>query len=85
MVKDVILNTKRNLRKRKNKNIKDVYKSSYPLVCFSEKMKLFDKKIKLFLRENMYYHKNVIHKTNQEKKIIKRLFFVIKKNPKKIH
>ena len=83
MVKDVILNTKRNLRKRKIKNIKDVYKSSYPLVCFSEKMKLFDKKIKLFLRENMYYHKNVIHKTNQGKKIIKRLFFVIKKNPKK--
>ena len=83
MVKDVILNTKKNLRKRKIKNIKDVYKSSYPLVCFSEKMKLFDKKVKFFLRENMYYHKNVIHKTNQGKKIIKRLFFEIKKNPKK--
>ena len=31
----------------------------------------------------MYYNKNVIHKTNQGKKIIKKLFFIIKKNPKK--
>ena len=31
----------------------------------------------------MYYHKNVIHKTNFGKKIVKKLFFIIKKNPKK--
>ena len=31
----------------------------------------------------MYYHKNVIHKTNFGKKIVKKLFFKIKKNPKK--
>ncbi len=46
-------------------------------------MKLFDQKVKIFLKENMYYHKNVIHKTNLGKKIIKKLFFTIKKNPKK--
>jgi len=83
MVKDVILNTKKNLKKKKIRNIKDIYKSPYPLVCFSKQMRLFDREVKSFLRENMYYHKNVIHKTNQGKKIIKRLFFVIKKNPKK--
>ena len=31
----------------------------------------------------MYYHNNVIHRTNLGKKIIKGLFFNIKKNPKK--
>ena len=36
-----------------------------------------------YLIKNMYYHKNVIHKTNLGKKIITKLFLVIKKNPKK--
>ena len=31
----------------------------------------------------MYYNKKVIHKTNLGKSIIKRLFFLIKKNPQK--
>ncbi len=83
MVKDVILNTKKNLKKNNIKNIKDVYKSKYPLVSFSNKMKVFDKSVKSFLKKNMYYHKNVIHKTNLGKKIVKKLFFKIKKNPKK--
>ena len=83
MVKDVILNTNKNLKKNNIKNIKDVYKSKHPLVSFSNKMKVFDKSIKSFLKKNMYYHKNVIHKTNLGKKIVKELFFKIKKNPKK--
>ena len=83
MVKDIILNTKKNLKKMKVKNLKDVYKSRYQLVCFSNKMKLFDNNVKNFLKENMYYHKNVIHKTNLGKKIVKSLFFNIKKDPKK--
>ncbi len=83
MVKDVIINTKKNLKKSNIKTVKDVYNSSYPLVSFSNKMKLFDEKVKIFLKKNMYYNKNVIHKTNHGKKIIKNLFFMIKKNPKK--
>ncbi len=83
MVKDVITNTRKNLKKNKVKNINDVYKSKYPLVCFSNKMNLFDRNVKKFLKMNMYYHKNVIHKTNYGKSIIKRLFFKIRKNPKK--
>ena len=83
MVKDVIVNTKKNLKRNSIKNIYDVYKSKYPLVCFSKKMKLFDDNVKFFLKKNMYYHKNVIHKTNIGKKIIKELFFKIKKKPKK--
>ena len=83
MVTDVITNTKKNLKKYNIKDLKDVYKSKYPLVSFSKKMQLFDDSIKSFLKKNMYFHKNVIHKTNQGKKIVKNLFFIIRKNPRK--
>ena len=83
MVRDVIFNTQKNIKKNRIKSVKDIYKSKYPLVCFSNKMKKFDINIKKFLKKNMYYNKNVIHKTNLGKKIVKKLFFIIKKNPKK--
>jgi len=83
MVRDVIFNTQKNIKKNRIKSVKDIYKSKYPLVCFSNKMKKFDTNIKKFLKKNMYYNKNVIHKTNFGKKIVKKLFFIIKKNPKK--
>ena len=81
MVKDVINNTKKNLKYKKVKNIQDVYKTKYQLVNFSEKMLDFNQKIKLFLKENMYHHKNVLSKTKQGEKIIKSLFNKITKKP----
>ncbi len=83
MVKDIIKNTKKILKERNIKSIKDVYKSKTPIVCFSEKMNNFDLSIKNFLKENMYLSKKVLQKANFGKKIIKFLFFHIKKNPKK--
>ena len=83
MVKDLIITTQKNIKKNKVKNLNDVLKSKYPLVAFSNKMRKFDKKIKKFLRKNMYYHKNVKSNTNQGKIIIKKLFLSIRKNPKK--
>ena len=83
MDKDIILNTKKNIKKYKIKNINDVYNSEFPIVCFSDKMKLFDNKIKNFLKNKMYFHKKVLRKTNYGKLIIKSLFYKIKKNPKK--
>ncbi len=83
MVKDIILNTKKNIKKNNIKNINDVYKSKYPLVCFSKNMNLFDISIKKFLKEKMYYHKSVLEKTNYGKLVIKGLFLKIKKNPNK--
>ena len=83
MVKDLITNTQNNIKKNKIKNLNDVYKSKYPLVSFSYKMREFDKKIKRFLRRKMYYHKKVKLNTNNGKKIIKKLFLSIRKNPNK--
>ena len=83
MVKDLIITTQTNIKKSKIKNLNDVYKSKYPVVTFSKRMRKFDKKIKSFLRKNMYYHMNVRSNTNEGKRIIKKLFFLIKKNPNK--
>ena len=46
-------------------------------------MKEFDKKIKFFLRQKMYFHKKVNSKTKYGKKIITNLFKKIKINPRK--
>ena len=46
-------------------------------------MRLFDKRIKNFLRKKMYYHKNAKINTNEGKKIISKLFKYIRKNPKR--
>jgi dGTPase len=83
MVGDVIKNTKKNIKLNKLKIVSDVFKIPKPIVCFSSKMHKFDVAIKKFLRENMYYSKNVIKKTNRGKKIINDLFTTIIKNPKK--
>ena len=83
MVKDLITTTQKNIKKNNIRSLNDVFNSKYPLVSFSPKMRKFDKKIKNFLRKKMYYHKNVISNTKNGKKIIKKLFLCIKKNPKK--
>ena len=64
MVKDVIKTTEKNIKTNKIKNLKDVYNSEKKIVCFSYKMKKFDLEIKKFLKEKMYFHKNVKKKKN---------------------
>jgi len=83
MVKDIAINTRKELKKQRIKNIKDIYTAKFPLVCFSGKMSEFDSSIKDFLKEKMYYNYNVLKKTKKGKKIINFLFFKIKNNPKK--
>ena len=46
-------------------------------------MQKFDKNIKSFLKQKMYFHKNVNSKTNYGRKVITKLFLQIKKNPKR--
>ena len=83
MVSDVVKTTKKNIRFYKINNLKDVYKTKNCLVNFSEGMQNFDKKIKSFLKQKMYFHKKVYSKTNYGRKVITKLFSQIKKNPKK--
>ena len=83
MVNDIITNTKKKIKVNKIKTIKDIYNHHNLIVSFSEEMNLFDLSIKSFLKEKMYFSKNVLKKTNMGKKIIKFLFLKIKKNPLK--
>ncbi len=83
MVSDVISTTKKNIRLHKIKNLNDIYQTKNQLVTFSKKMQKFDKNIKSFLKQKMYFHKNVYSKTNYGRKVITKLFLQIKKNPRK--
>ena len=83
MVKDLIRNTIKNIKNKGIKSINDVYKAKEPLVIFSDKFRKIEKEIKFFLRKKMYDNKKVVVKNKNGMKIIKKLFFVIKRNPKK--
>ena len=68
MVSDVIETTHKNIKIFKIKNLNDIYNTEKKLVAFSEKMQKFDKKIKSFLKQKMYFHKDVHSKTNYGRK-----------------
>ena len=83
MVSDVILTTNKNIKTYKIRNLNDIYKTKNQLVTFSDKMNNFDIKIKKFLKQKMYFHRNVNSKTNYGRNIIGKLFIKIRRNPKK--
>ena len=83
MIKDLITNTMKNLKKYKIKTLKDIIKTSYLIVNFSDKIKDSEKEIKYFLKSRMYNNRNVLSKNNRGKLIIKKLFKKIELNPKK--
>ncbi len=83
MIKDLIVNTKYNLNYNKVRNFKDINKTSFLMVDFSEKIKNYENEIRYFLKTKMYNNKDVLKKNNKGQLIIKKLFDKIKLNPKK--
>ncbi len=83
MVKDIINSIKKNIRINNIKSINDIYNLNKAIVTFSSEINLFNVLIKKFLKKNMYLNKDIQKKTNQGKKIIKKLFLYVNKNPKK--
>ena len=83
MIKDLIRNTKNNLKFNKVKSLKDLKKTSFLMVDFSDKVKNSENEIRYFLKTKMYNNKDVLAKNNKGKLIIKRLFDKIKKKPEK--
>ena len=67
MIKDLLTNTKKNLKDQKIKSIKDIALSSKPLVSFSEKIQFSEREIKSFLRTKMYQNKAVLKKKSKRK------------------
>lgn len=83
MVTDLILHTKKKIKKLKIKTIEDVYKSGDFLVSFSPKLISANNEIREFLRLNMYENKSVKKMTNKAEIIIKNLYIYLIKNNKK--
>ena len=83
MIKDLLNNTKKNLNYNKIEKLKDIDKTSFLMVDFSDKIKISVKEIRYFLKMKMYNNINVLKKNDQGKLIVKRLFNKIKSNPKK--
>jgi len=83
MIRDLLTNTQKNLKNSKIKSIKDIANSDQLLVCFSNSIQKSEKEIKLFLRTKMYDNKLVLKKNQRGKIIIKKLFGIIKSNPRK--
>ena len=83
MIKDLLSNTQKNLKKLNVKKSKDVTLSKQTIVSFSSKIQDSEKEIRFFLRTKMYNNKSVLNKNQRGKKIIKKLFTIIKSNPRK--
>ena len=83
MIRDLLTNTQKNLKNLKIKTINDIAKSDQLIVCFSNKIQNSEREIKSFLRSRMYNNKLVLRKNQRGKIIIKKLFGIIKSNPRK--
>ena len=71
------------IKKFKIKSLKDVSKSNQLIVSFSDKIQNSEQEIRSFLRHRMYDNKSVLNKNQRGKMIIKKLFKIIKSNPRK--
>ena len=83
MIRDLLNNTEKNIKKLKIKSSKDVSKSNKLIVSFSDKIDNSEHEIKSFLRHKMYDNKSVLNKNQRGKLIINKLFKIIKSNPRK--
>ena len=83
MVQDVIKKTIYNIKVENINNISNIYSRKKKIVEFSTKFKFIENQIKLFLKDKMYNNKNVLNKNNNGKNIIKKIFKIIKNNPRK--
>jgi len=83
MIRDLIDNTKKNLDLNKIKIFKDINKTSFLMVDFSDNVKNSENEIRYFLKTKMYNNKDVLKKNNKGKLIIKKLFEKIRKKPRK--
>ena len=83
MVNDLIKNSIINIKQNKIKNLQNIYHHNDILINFSLKFQNILDEIRKFLRIKMYNNDSVLTKNNNGKKIIKKLFTILSKKPKK--
>ena len=83
MIRDLLKNTQKEIKSAKIKSSNDVAKSDKLIVSFSNKIQNSEQEIKSFLRYKMYNNKIVLNKNQKGKAIVRKLFKLIKSNPRK--
>ena len=83
MIKDLLKNTQKNMKRLQIDSYADVVNSKETIVRFSNKIQNSEYEIRSFLRKKMYDNKKVFKKNQNGKTIIRKLFKLIKSNPRK--
>ena len=81
MMNDLIQNTKENIQKHKIKFSDDIECQKVKIVSLSDDMIREERKLKLFLKNNMYLHPRIRTMTIKAKKIISDLFDLFIEEP----
>ena len=81
MMNDLIQNTKENIQKHKIKFSGDIECQKVKIVSLSDDMIREERKLKLFLKNNMYLHPRIRTMTIKAKKIISDLFDLFIEEP----
>lgn len=74
MVEDVIKQSQKNLVHIAPTSINDIHQAKQTIVSFSPAMAVYEKELKDFLFENLYYHEKVLNRRNAAKYIVQKLF-----------
>ncbi|MCZ2158615.1 deoxyguanosinetriphosphate triphosphohydrolase [Bartonella sp. 220] len=81
MVEDVIKQSQKNLAHIAPTSINDIHQAKQTIVSFSPAMTVYEKELKDFLFENLYYHEQVLNRRNAAKCIVQKLFDCYHQNP----
>ena len=81
MVEDVLAETRRRLSTANPSSAAEVRLLDYPIVAFSNEMRLRDRALKDFLSRHMYRHRDVMRKVGKAKRVVCELFAHFFENP----
>lgn len=84
MVRNVVIESEKNLKKYNIKTSNDAQNSESKLISFDEKFSDLTNKLRKFLYENLYYHPSVSDVNNEASDKIRDLFRIYCENPKEM-
>lgn len=84
MIEDVAVNTQKELKRKKIKTLKQVLLQKNNIVGFSPKFSKEVIALRKFLWKYMYHSRQVLSHSERGQKILKKIFWYLYKNPKKM-
>jgi len=81
MVEDVIGEAQFRLSGLQARSVADIYAADCPMVCFSGQMAAYEKELKTFLCQNLYFHEEVLCHRRAGEQVVAELFDVYMQDP----